>query len=1429
MNPGKNIYAVLNDAPGNQNQRDTDKSLLTEGQWESLSPEPASAGNRETAETLTLTRKVDGSVDKERSGESTGADLKKHRPVNRRFSSIHQPHLYQDENLLAERLEGVEEHPSNQTESEMQKKKTDGSKEDKEKEEEESDDEEEESDEEEEVKLQDKETLRKKQEKAKKGRKKLLQRELKEATLESTRKAHIKQMPKKEENKKAEDKQTKKKKEKKVDSESDSSDNSDNEKDDREKKSESENKARNKRKTHRKESKKAGDKQPKKTKKKKVDSENESSSDSDSEEEGDYPDLEQESDTTDDSDTSSEEDTEDSDEEPDDDDWDNIISMVSGNGDIEEALTLTIMGNEARGKNTTASEIVSGILNWKTHETAFTQVRKNNALTTEHAKDFLVKSLSGETSPLHALRATARYKGNAVNKAGKKALKWIMRHALKTSSAASIVIDSVNKKDEDCESFELKADQAIEYFCRTKKSDWATYLARTSRGETRKIKDKPLEKEPGTQMLNQDHDDCEKAWAILLIGVINVLSHTSDTQANWQQTYANWLTVGRVMTVGITEIKGAFPRQKAHEEVDDVVARMTKQEDKNKTAMKLAHMSGDIPQGSALVGNLVEAVNYKYVEDMREKIRDGVTRKKGIKAYTLGRVTKMLNDAESRLRAKVFGQAGDSSRQRDRDNNNKGRNKGKGGGERNDGRRSDGKGRDKKPKTYQRSLTPEQIQAITNYAKTEGKEWKEVKLEDIEATQLGVKGWAEKTPPDTTKPEHDKDGSKEDKGKERKKRACTFYARGACTRGDQCTFLHEDKDKPVVNHQEEKEESSDEDDEDMYESYHIGVDSAPEEESDDECYQDTDEDYEPNGWPVSDWETDTESEGDEPETQRSNGYTHDPQPGQGQNCQSTPPSNHTSTSPRLGSRHRMCKCSTGIGSHGCRTELEEGEKDICHDCEERACECDECEGNCTGQSKRQRESQEWEPTNLTQQKQEENSDDEDESEEDSLDEHTSQDEISDMWWIQEENITEEVRHRSPSKIKKIKQEDKPEDDTNSDLTDEEYFKAVEDQNLSDAEIKSASGEEEEEEERQIAQMERTEEHYRSTEKGPANTTQMRQMTISEQIQALRATNTTAAATRTDHTAETRKSQMHRNTATIRNSQVEVSIMENAEVSEEDAVEWASMTSIRRAIETLRTNKENNKTEKCKCKSCDKEATTCKATIDEVFRTILRNTCQDCSGQTCKCKCAGCQEERDDEEDPSKEMQQMHIDDDAPEDIDIDFDMTKSEERTTEKTQYKSKQRRMEKIRERMHQENLKEDFDIPAEYTIRQRMKKQIQKKMRRRENSWTENRRITTIEHLQDKIMTASWEPVSDDSRYECERETSPETRRLQAKELHTTLVRAEQQQRIKASKELHEALNAAENDINDQPEKQKTARDLHKILREAESQGEKITSDFH
>jgi hypothetical protein len=58
---------------------------------------------------------------------------------------------------------------------------------------------------------------------------------------------------------------------------------------------------------------------------------------------------------------------------------------------------------------------------------------------------------------------------------------------------------------------------------------------------------------------------------------------------------------------------------------------------------------------------------------------------------------------------------------------------------------------------------------------------------------------------------------------------------------------------------------------------------------------------------------------------------------------------HTDGSPQLGERQGMCEHHTGGGSHGCRSELGDGEEIVCADCSEQdeygrcGCECDQCD------------------------------------------------------------------------------------------------------------------------------------------------------------------------------------------------------------------------------------------------------------------------------------------------------------------------------------------------------------------------------------------------------------------------------------------------------------------------------------------------------
>ena len=151
-----------------------------------------------------------------------------------------------------------------------------------------------------------------------------------------------------------------------------------------------------------------------------------------------------------------------------------------------------------------------------------------------------------------------------MHQAVKNILTWAGQHQVKTSSAVSIMVDAVSKQGDGKEPYQLRVDRAIEYFMRTKKEDWIKYLQDTSKGITHKIRDKSLSDAPGLKMLQSTHKDCEKAWTVLSMGVTKVLAYTPETMSTWEAQYAEWLTVGRTMTVGMTKIEGRFrkPRWK---------------------------------------------------------------------------------------------------------------------------------------------------------------------------------------------------------------------------------------------------------------------------------------------------------------------------------------------------------------------------------------------------------------------------------------------------------------------------------------------------------------------------------------------------------------------------------------------------------------------------------------------------------------------------------------------------------------------------------------------------------------------------------------------------------------------------------------------------------------------------------------------------
>jgi hypothetical protein len=101
----------------------TGTSLLTDEEWTAVSPTPAQAVSQETAATVKLNSLVDGDVDRATGQTQTGNGQGKHRPVDRRFSGIHQPNLELDDSLK-ERLESVEEKSSEKEKaSETQKEK----------------------------------------------------------------------------------------------------------------------------------------------------------------------------------------------------------------------------------------------------------------------------------------------------------------------------------------------------------------------------------------------------------------------------------------------------------------------------------------------------------------------------------------------------------------------------------------------------------------------------------------------------------------------------------------------------------------------------------------------------------------------------------------------------------------------------------------------------------------------------------------------------------------------------------------------------------------------------------------------------------------------------------------------------------------------------------------------------------------------------------------------------------------------------------------------------------------------------------------------------------------------------------------------------------------------------------------------------------
>jgi hypothetical protein len=180
------------------------------------------------------------------------------------------------------------------------------------------------------------------------------------------------------------------------------------------------------------------------------------------------------------------------------------------------------------------------------------------------------------------------------------------------------------------------------------------------------------------------------------------------------------------------------------------------------------------------------------------------------------------------------------------------------------------------------------------------------------------------------------------------------------------------------------------------------------------------------------------------------------------------------------------------------------------------------------------------------------------------------------------------------------------------------------------------------------------------------------------------------------------------------------------------------------------------------------------------------------------------------------------------DCDIDFDMTTPEKQNeetqaeTKSSEYRSKQRRMGKLRDMASKES-NNDFDIPAE-------KRENAKSMsaaNRLQRAWTKGERVTQIHHLQNKIMTANWEPttIAQDSEYESDEKSNHENRKASsARELHKILAQAERtanredqnsQNKSETARNLHSTLEISEETHDN---KLKAATELHAALARAE-----------
>jgi hypothetical protein len=246
-------------------------------------------------------------------------------------------------------------------------------------------------------------------------------------------------------------------------------------------------------------------------------------------------------------------------------------------------------------------------------------------------------------------------------------------------------------------------------------------------------------------------------------------------------------------------------------------------------------------------------------------------------------------------------------------------------------------------------------------------------------------------------------------------------------------------------------------------------------------------------------------------------------------------------------------------------------------------------------------------------------------------------------------------------------------------------------------------------------------------------------------------------------------------------------------------------------------------------------------------TIFEMVCDDCKGATCECECEGCKKRDTHHKEATMEMNRMKLEEDKED----DFDMTKPEQhqQAGEEHEASNEQRKNEtqdrimthinnccwmtrKVRETNINTN---DFDMPAEQKGKRKKVKLTKKKQERHKETWIDDKRQTTIEHLQNRIMTADWEParISNDSSYNSEEADEEDEKRHNAKDLHAQLKRAKEnidknirEEKRETAKELRDTMR----DMEKEEEKQEIARELHSMLKIAEEK--EMTNhdeDFH